>query len=196
MLCSESRSDILQKIHDVENVLREARQNAEHRDAVVDTCFRQSYSDRKLPLILNCNSTLEIDSSRTGTLSCPRISPVRLTILISYDNPPNVSLRSTFEKQEMLVRNIEIVKGPDNRITPSGVSVVWLYGGNHAIKQGFASGVYFNAVKDSFEGFSTIPHREFGVFREFVGQTSIPHFLFEVGVSSRMIEPTPVFMRL
>ncbi len=95
---------------------------------------------------------------------------MNLTIFISYGDSTDVTLMGQFEKQKVFVRNIEIVKRPDNTIL---ASFVRLYLGNNAVKKAFASGVYFNPMKGTFEIFSGFPHGEFGGVRKFVGDVLI-----------------------
>lgn len=71
------------------------------------------------------------------------------------------------EKQEMFVRNIEIVKHPNGRVVPS---VVRLYVAEDAIEQAFASGIYFNPMESVEDAFYSFPHREPGVARNFIGK--------------------------
>jgi hypothetical protein len=75
---------------------------------------------------------------------------------------------SRFEQQEMLVENIEIMKGPNDRIK----SLVRLYLRNHKTKEIFASGIYFNPMKGNFEVLPRITHGEVGPTRQFVGEKS------------------------
>ncbi len=72
-----------------------------------------------------------------------------------------------FEKQQMFIRNIEVVESPNNLIV---TSLKRLYDRDNAIEQRFASSVYFNPTKSSFEVLSSSPNREFGGIRNFVGK--------------------------
>ncbi|HEY6466853.1 MAG TPA: hypothetical protein VIY69_12720, partial [Candidatus Acidoferrales bacterium] len=73
------------------------------------------------------------------------------------------------ESQQMLVRNVEIVKSPNYGVMPSFVR---LNVGDDTIEQAFAPGIYFNATKGSFHTFSSFPHGEFRLIGDFVGQNS------------------------
>ena len=59
----------------------------------------------------------------------------------------------------MFIRNIEVVESPKNPIvTP----LKRLYDRDDAIEQRFASSVYFNPTKSSFEVLPSSANREFG----------------------------------
>lgn len=86
-------------------------------------------------------------------------SSVQFTVGISHRDSLDMSCRVKSEEEEMLVENIKIVKCPSGGII---ASFVRLNLGDNAVKQPIASGIYLNAVKDSFDVLPSFPNGELG----------------------------------
>ena len=70
-------------------------------------------------LVLNLEVVLEIEDVRPVTFDSHRTSPVNLTVLIFSCDSTDLTSGCESQKQEVLVRNIGVVKGPSNRVVPS-----------------------------------------------------------------------------
>ncbi len=161
-------SDILQTFHGVEDIIREVRKQSIYRNWLKNTCLWQSHCNREFPIVLNFDSAFEVnDVTSFDASGWHRTSSRSLTVFTFYRDPANMSQGVEFEKQQMFIRNIEVVDSPNYLVV---TSLKRLYDRDNAIEQRFASGVYFNSVKSSFELLSSSPNREFGGIRKFVGK--------------------------
>lgn len=166
-MCSESQSDILKQLDNVISVLREAREQAIYWDRMKNTCILQSYRDGKFSLVLDLNITFKINAERAGALDGNRIACVGLTAFVTNRDSAHVAMRGQSQGQQMFVRNIDIVYGPDNLVVPS---IIWLDPVENKFPQFFKPGIYLNAVEGVFDKLPRLPDREtcFGI--QFVGQ--------------------------
>jgi hypothetical protein len=158
-VCADSQSEILQKLDDVGSVLREGREQCRYGEALKNTCFLDSYREDKLALILNLDTFLEGNDVWRSGLDGKTRTANNFTVSIFHHNSPDASVWLQSEQKQMLVRNIEIVKGVDHAVVPSFVR---LNIGNDSLEESWASGVYFNPMKGGFQLFPSIPNREFG----------------------------------
>jgi hypothetical protein len=166
---SERQSEILQKLQDVGDVLREAREHAQYFEALKNACFLDGYCEGSLALILNMNVALESDDVGSGICDGHTTSVQNLTVLISYNDSLDANVWGGFEQQEVFVKDIEFVKGIDNASLPSSVR---LYVGSDFIKERRASGIYFSPMKGCFKFLSSLADGEFGEFRTSSGDMS------------------------
>ncbi len=56
VVCHKSQLELLKKLHDVQNVLRERRKQVQYAEALKNTCFLDGYLKNELSLL--CISTL------------------------------------------------------------------------------------------------------------------------------------------
>jgi hypothetical protein len=163
-VCAKSQSerelDILQKLDGVGNKLREATKQVEYREALKNTCILDRYVEGTLALILNFDLFVKANYVRAMALSGHARSANNFTVAIFYDNTLNSGVGHEFQHDHMLVRNIEIVKGPDNAVL---TSFVRLYLIDDALKQGGAEGLYFDSIKGDFQLFPCVFNGEIPV---------------------------------
>jgi hypothetical protein len=156
-------SQILQQFHGVEDEIREAREQAKCWDALKNICIHDRYRDGELTLILNVNAAVEINDVRPGKVEHrERVSPTNFTVFISHNNIFDHNGGSQPDQQQMLVGNVEFVKGVNNAILPAFVR---LYFGDDHIEKFVASGIYFNAMKSRFDVLSRRAYGEVVVLR-------------------------------
>lgn len=153
----------------VEREIAEARKQAIYRDRLKDTCLLQGYCNGKFSVILNLDASLEVDNVTPLNAPCGHgATSVRFTACISNRDSTDMPCRVKSEKEDMFVRDVDIVKRPSGGIVPS---LVWLNLGHDALKERIASGIYLNSVKGSFDFLSGFPNRELGSVGKLVGET-------------------------
>ena len=77
-----AKLEILQKLHDVENVLSKARKHVEYFEAVKNTCFFDGYCEGKLALILNLDPTFKRNDVGAGALDGHPVPVDNFTVFI------------------------------------------------------------------------------------------------------------------
>ncbi|MGB6484109.1 MAG: hypothetical protein WBE86_11550 [Candidatus Acidiferrales bacterium] len=140
-----------------------------YAERLVNSCLFQSYLDGNISFILDIDVILEAEQHGCAGVKSGYCPTQSLAVTISNVHALNVGLGSEFKKQQMLVRDVEIVKHPYNGIVRS---TEWLDFGHDAIKERFAPGIYFNAVKGSFDTLSRFPNGEFCGIGNLVGNNS------------------------
>jgi len=155
----EGESDTLQKFHSVKSEIREAIQQARYWDALKNTCLLDSYLDGKCSFILNFDATFQGNNKRSGSLNRHSVSTKNVTVIVSQDKPTDGGPRGQFEQQEMFIRNIKTVKGPDNTILPAFVR---LYFGDNDLQQCGANDIYFDPMQAAFKDFPSWSDGELG----------------------------------
>ena len=165
-----SAGDILQQINRVKCEIGEARQQALYRHSAKITCFLHGYMHGEFSFILNLESTFEVNHVPSiAAYGWQGTATVKFTVCISHRNSRNVADWLKSQKDEMFVRNVEVVKRPNGVSIPSVVRLNFRY---DTVKQGRATLVYLNVAKGTFDVISRVPDREFSVLRKPVGQTS------------------------
>ena len=120
-------------------------------------------------MILNLDASLEVDNVTPLNAPCGHgATSVRFTACISNRDSTDMPCRVKSEKEDMLVRDVDIVKRPSGGIVPT---LVWLNLAHNALKERIASGIYLNPVKGSFDFLSGFPNRELGSVGKLVGET-------------------------
>lgn len=171
MACVESQSDILKKLDDVESVIAEAVQQALYRKAAVSTCFLQSYREGKFSLIFDIDAAFKWDDILPlKSWALPRTASMQFTAFVSYGDSSYMSTWTKAEQQDMLVRNIEIVKCPGGANVPS---VVRLNLQHDAVPQGWTPGVYVNTVKGGFDFLQRLSDWKLRLSGELVGKVPL-----------------------
>ena len=161
MVCHKSQLELLKKLHDVQNVLRERRKQVQYAEALKNTCFLDGYLKNELSLVLYLDVVMKgNDVGRCG-LGAQSRAVDDIAICIFHDDPLNASVGPKSEQEEVFVRNIELVKGPDNAILPSLVRLHVGDFGQYRIEEGGAGGIYFNATESRFNFLPRLQHREF-----------------------------------
>lgn len=191
-MCAKSQStrEILQQIDRLNCEIAEARKQVAYGEMLKHTRFLQGYREGKFSLVLNLEARLEVNDVAAFDAICGvRASGVEFAALISHGHSSDMPSGTKFEKQDMLVRNIQIVKSPDNTVVPS---FVWLNFGDDAIKECFTPGVYLNTVKGSFETLLCLPNWKLSTGRHLVGQASLHRAVpCEVESSMQIVEGIP-----
>ncbi len=170
MSAQSQESDILQQLDGVECEIAEARKQAVYRNRLKDTCLLQGYCDGKFSMILNLDAFLEVNNVAPINAPCGhRTTSVQFTVCISHRDSTDVPCRVKSEKEDMLVRDVDIVKCPSGRIVPS---LVRLNLRHDAVEERFASGIYLNPVKGTLDFLSCFPNWELGSVGKLVRETS------------------------
>lgn len=152
-----TRSEILQKLNAVKHTIAEAVKQVEYGNALKITCLLDSYIEGKLSFIFKLHARLQPDDMRLVGLSMERNAIVNLTAFILYGESANSSNGLQSQQEDVLVRIVDVVKRPDQRILPS---VVRLYIGHDDIEKIATPGVYFDAVKGIFYAFPSFANGE------------------------------------
>jgi ribosomal protein S20 len=170
-MCAQSQQlDILQQLDRVEREIAEARKQAIYRNRLKDACFLQGYCDGKSSMFLNLDTLVEVNDVAPFNASCGhRTTFVRFTVSISHRDSSDMPRRVESEKENMFVRDINIVKCPSGGIVPS---VVRLNLGHDAIKKRFTPGIYLNPVKGSLDLLPSMPNGKLCRIGDFVGEAS------------------------
>lgn len=160
VVCEESQLQILKKLHDVQDEIRKAREQAVYWDALTRTgfCFLQGYRDGKLSLILNFDSRPKSNAMTGGSRQGDSSAFGNHSALISYDNIANHAPRVTVENEQVFVKVVDFVKKVDGFILPS---LVRLYLGHHELEERLTPGIYLDAVKGIFKAFPSLINGEF-----------------------------------
>jgi hypothetical protein len=167
---SERQSEILQKLHGVEDEIREARKQAHYRNRLKDTCLLQGYCDGKFSMFLNLEARHEVNNVLPFNARCGhRTSVIQFAVSISHRDSRDVSHRVESEKENMFVRDIDIVKRPNGGIVPS---VVRLNLGHDAVKERFTPGIYLNPMKGSLDLLPSMPYGKLCRVGDFVREAS------------------------
>ena len=160
---SQSRREILQKLHRVENKIAEALKQVKYRNALKNTCFLDRYVNEKISLILNFEVPSCSEDVGFMRLDVDRNAFVQFTALIAYGNFANSRNWVQFKQQEVFVGNIELVKRMNDTALPSFVR---LYVRENGVTEGVAlRGVYFDAIQGIFHTFPSISNGECIVVR-------------------------------
>ena len=157
---SERHLEILKNLNDVVNVSRESRKQVQYRDSLKNICFLDDYRDGQLALILDFDLTAKGKHVGPGICEGHAVAVDNITAFILGNDSLDVSVRDQFEQQEVFVRNIELVKGPDNAVVPS---LVWLNVGNNGLEEGGAGDIYFSPLQGTFNMRTRWERRKFGV---------------------------------
>src|SRR6266404_4217653 len=156
-MSAKSQSEILQKLHNIENILGEARKQVTYWEALENTCLLDGYCEGKLSLILYLNVLIKDNDIRGRGESKIARSANNVAVRLFHHNALNASSRRQFEEKQVLIRNIECVKSMENASLPSFVG---LYVGYNDLEEGGATGLYFQPMKGVFDLLPGIPNRE------------------------------------
>jgi hypothetical protein len=158
---TKSQLDILQKLHDVEDVLGKCRQQSEYWNAFENICILDAYTNGQLSLIFHLDIVCKMNDASASPFGKPALSVPNLALCVSNINTVNEGCRDQFEQQEMFVRDVEIVKRLDNTKVPS---VVRPYFGNNKLEECGTQGMYFNTLKATFDTLLSFPNWEPSMF--------------------------------
>jgi hypothetical protein len=160
---SERQSEILHKLDNVANSLRELGENFRYLDAVVKAGIRQHYVKGQLALILNLNLRIEGDDVRRIGSCLNAKSFESFTGVILHNNVLDSGHWRQGEQNQMLVRDVELVKSVEEcAVLPSFVR---LYIGDEQIEDGrIRDGVYANPVERTFKVLQRSVDRKLSAF--------------------------------
>jgi hypothetical protein len=137
-----------QRIDDVFHKWREHPKQLACWKALENICFLDRYLNGEFSMILHMDAGLKIDAVWPETLNRDRAAMLHLAIRISSENSDDSRTWREIEQEQMLVRNIQILKNVDNMPLPSFVRLCFIE--NELVELG-AEGIYFNAMQRRFE---------------------------------------------
>ena len=156
-----SRLDILQKIDEVGNRLRELREQVDYVKLIESASILDNYVHTQYALVLNAVVSIESDGERALAFDSQTKAVHNFSVALLYDNSAYRSERANADSEEMLVANVDIVKSVDDAIHPS---IVRLNGGHKHIEDfGMRCGIYLNTVKGVCQLLTGVTDGEIGV---------------------------------
>jgi hypothetical protein len=154
-------SDVLQNLHDVNDLSRKHIEQARYWQRMESTCLLDGYTEGHLALIVNLDITREVECMQVGIHghSVPKV----FLPLVLYHDCPNSRVRLHFERQQMFVGVIKIVKNVEqSRVIRS---LVGLYFGAHPMNKFWTDsavgGMFFSVVQSRFDSVPFFVNREF-----------------------------------
>src|SRR6185437_12715866 len=163
-MCAKSQfdSNIPQALDDITRNSREQLQLIQYRHALkqANIDLSEHYINGELALVLDCVFKRKTDRVRAVATDSVTIARDNFSFLILHNNVRSLSDANGWDKQPMLISDIQIVKH-FNHVIPT--SCVRLYIGDNPIKQSRSKSVYFSTFESVFYVFPGLPNREFGV---------------------------------
>lgn len=151
----------LQCIRDANSNFRKIIQNSRNWNALQQMDLLEGYRNGDFALILHI--AVGVNDRMEGALASDGQSiSSRNAFLILQSESLNVGGMKQGNQKDVLIRNVEIVKAPQQEVSIIR-SFVRLYVGNHSFVEGGTQAVYLSAFESVFKQFLAVENRELGV---------------------------------